>query len=345
MVSDTQTPALAASRNASPQDDGLPSAADVTATARLLASRVVRTPLISSPALDERTGGRVLIKVEPFQRTGSFKFRGAMSRLLRLSEAERAAGVVAWSSGNHGQAVAAAGRLLAVPAVIVMPADAPRVKLERTRAQGADVVLYDRATEDREAIARALARERGLTVVPSFDDRWVIAGQGTAAMEVLEQARDLGLTPDDLLVCCGGGGLTAGCALAVEAAGAATRIWTVEPEHWDDHARSFAAGARVTASQATPTACDALMTPTPGAITFAINRPRVAGGLVVSEAQVEAAMRFAFDELRCVVEPGGAVALAALLAGIHPAAGRTTALILTGGNVDAERFARVITRR
>lgn len=323
----------------------LPTAADVTATAQLLAGRVVRTPLIASAVLDDRVGGRVLIKVEPFQRTGSFKFRGAMSRLLRLSEAERAAGVVAWSSGNHGQAVAAAGRLLGVPAVIVMPADAPRVKLERTRSHGAEVVLYDRAREDREAIARDLARDRCLTVVPSFDDRWVIAGQGSAAVEILEQAQDLGGVPDDLLVCCGGGGLTAGCALALEAAGAATRLWTVEPEHWDDHARSFAAGERLTASQAAPTACDALMTPTPGEITFAINQPRVAGGLAVSEAQVEDAMRFAFEELRCVVEPGGAVALAAVLAGVHRGAGRTTALLLTGGNVDADAFAAVITAR
>jgi len=320
-------------------------AADVTATARLLAGRVVRTPLIASAVLDDRVDGRVLIKVEPFQRTGSFKFRGAMSRLLRLSETERAAGVVAWSSGNHGQAVAAAARLLGVPAVIVMPADAPRVKLERTRRHGAEVVLYDRAREDREAIARARARERGLTVVPSFDDRWVIAGQGTAAVELLAQAAEAGLAPDDLLLCCGGGGLTAGCALALEAAGAATRLWTVEPEHWDDHARSFAAGERRTATQAAPTACDALMTPTPGALTFAVNRPRVAGGLAVTEAQVEDAMRFAFEELRCVVEPGGAVALAAVLAGIHPAAGRTTALMLTGGNVDPQAFAAVITAR
>ncbi|MCC5874356.1 MAG: threonine/serine dehydratase [Gammaproteobacteria bacterium] len=323
----------------------LPTVEDVTATAHLLADHVVRTPLAEFPALNAAVGRQVLLKIETFQRTNSFKFRGAMSRLLRLDARERAAGVVAWSSGNHGQAVAMAGRLLGIATTIVMPADAPGVKLARTRAAGATVITYDRARESREAISFALAREQGLIVVPSFDDRWVMAGQGSVGMEILAQCAELGVEPGDLLIPCSGGGLTAGCALAMDTAPKPPRIWTVEPEGFDDHARSWHSGQREHIRTDASSLCDALLAPTPGELTFAINRPRVAGGLAVSDADVRRAMRFAFDELRLVVEPGGAAALAALLAGRHAGDGSVTVAIISGGNVDPGLFASILADR
>jgi threonine dehydratase len=321
----------------------IPDAADVLATGGLLRERVVRTPLLRAPALDARVGGRVLLKAESLQYTGSFKFRGAMSRLLRLDRSVAERGVVAFSSGNHGQAVAAAGRLLGIPVSVVMPDAAPAVKLERTRDQGAEVILYDPARESREAIAAELAERRGAVLVPSFDDRWVIAGQGTAGLEILEDLERLGLEADALLVCCGGGGLTAGCALALEAHRAdRTALHTVEPAGFDDHARSFASGQRERIAPGARSICDALLAPTPGAITFGINRTRVTGGLVVTDEEVRTAMRFAFDHLRLVLEPGGAVALAALLAGRIETRDRTLAVMLSGGNVDPREFATLI---
>lgn len=318
-----------------------PTRKDVEDTAGLLRGVVIRTPLVESAVLNERSGGRVLLKLETMQHMNSFKFRGAMSRLLRLDEQERQAGVVAWSSGNHAQAVAAAGRRLGVPATIVMPADAPSVKLSRTRALGARVVTYNRASESREEISYRLARENGFVVVPSFDDRWVIAGQGTAGVEILEQSGEFGVTPDDLLVCCGGGGLTAGCALALEGSG--TNVWTVEPVGYDDHRRSFRSGEREKADTSVSSICDALLAPAPGELTFAVNASRVAGGYAVTDEEVREAMRFAFDELRLVIEPGGAAALAALLAGKHDGRDRTTVLMVSGGNVDPGFFAEVVT--
>jgi threonine dehydratase len=321
----------------------VPDAEDVRATHALLAGRVVRTPLLRAPVLDARTGGTVLLKAETLQHTGAFKFRGAMSRLLRLTDAERARGVVAFSSGNHGQAVAAAGRRLGIAATIVMPQDAPPVKIERTRGHGAEVVLYDPATASREALAAEIAEARGATLVPSYDDRWVIAGQGTAGMELIEQARAEDLAPDALLVCCGGGGLTAGCALARDALDApGMAIHTVEPAGHDDHARSFASGRPERNEPGTRSICDALLSPEPGALTFPVNAARVAGGLVVDDDAVRAALRFAFEHLRLVVEPGGAVALAALLQGLVPTEGRTTVVMLSGANVDPTLFASVI---
>ncbi|MDZ7827286.1 MAG: threonine/serine dehydratase [Gammaproteobacteria bacterium] len=257
----------------------MPDAVDVLATADLLRDRVVRTPLLRSPALDARVGGRILLKAESLQYTGSFKIRGAMSRLLRLDRSEAERGVVTFSSGNHGQAVAAAGRLLGIPVRVVMPDTAPAVKLERTRAQGAEVIRYDPALESRETIATELAERTGAVLVPSFDDRWVIAGQGTAGLEILEDLERLGLEADALLVCCGGGGLTAGCALALEAAHAGDiALHTVEPEGFDDHARSFVSGERERIAPGARSICDALLAPTPGVITFDINRTRVTSG-------------------------------------------------------------------
>lgn len=321
----------------------MPDVVDVLATADLLRDRVVRTPLLRSPALDARVGGRILLKAESLQYTGSFKIRGAMSRLLRLDRSEAERGVVTFSSGNHGQAVAAAGRLLGIPVRVVMPDTAPAVKLERTRAQGAEVIRYDPALESRETIATELAERTGAVLVPSFDDRWVIAGQGTAGLEILEDLERLGLEADALLVCCGGGGLTAGCALALEAAHAGDiALHTVEPEGFDDHARSFVSGERERITPGARSICDALLAPTPGVITFGINRTRVTSGLVVTDNEVRSAMRFAFDHLRLVLEPGGAVALAALLAGRIETRDRTLIVMLSGGNVDPGQFATLI---
>jgi threonine dehydratase len=308
---------------------------------------VVRTPLLEHADLNERLGGRVLLKAEPLQHTGSFKFRGAMSRLLRLGPAERAAGVVAFSSGNHAQAVAAAGARLGVDVRIVMPANAPAVKLARTRDRGARVTTYDPAgSRTREEIAREIAEREGRVLVPSYDDPFVIAGQGTAGVEVFETLAERGLDADAFLICCGGGGLTAGCALARDAFGATgTALHTVEPAGFDDHARSFVSGVREGVDPDAETLCDALRSPTPGELTFAVNGPRVAGGLTVDDEEVEDAMRSAFEYLRIVVEPGGAVALAALLAGRLPARDRTTVVMLSGGNVDPELFARIVAPR
>lgn len=320
-----------------------PTLEDVTATARLLEDHVVRTPLAEFPALNAAVGGRVLLKLETFQRTSSFKFRGAMSRLLRLDAGERATGVVAWSSGNHAQAVATAGRLLGMATTIVMPTDAPRVKLARTRAAGATVVTYDRATESREEISFDLARRHGWVVVPSYDDRWVMAGQGSVGMEILQQCAELDVEPADLLIPCSGGGLTAGCALAMDSAQDPPRIWTVEPAGFDDHARSWRSGKREHIDDGATSLCDALLAPTPGELTFAINQPRVSGGFVVTDDEVRRAMRFAFDELRLVVEPGGAVALAALLTGKLDHGAGVSVAVISGGNVDPDLFTSILT--
>lgn len=315
---------------------------DIIDAARIIAPAAVRTPLLENDVLNARCGRRVLLKFEGAQRTGSFKFRGAYNRLARLDGAERVAGVVAWSSGNHAQGVAAAARRLDMPATIVMPADAPAIKLANTRALGAEVVTYDRHRESREAIATALAQGRGATLVPSFDDPWIIAGQGTAGLEIVEQAADARATIGQVLVCCGGGGLTAGIATAVKAHHPATATYTVEPAGFDDTARSLASGMRESVVPEAHTICDALMAPSPGALTFPINQTLLAGGLVVSDDQVRDAMRFAFSALKLVVEPGGAVALAAMLSGVAPPCDGASVVLLSGSNVDPALFATII---
>jgi threonine dehydratase len=319
-----------------------PDADDIEAATARIAAACVVTPLLQSAELNARVGGRVLLKAEGLQRTGSFKLRGAYNRLAQLTAAQRDAGVVAYSSGNHAQAVACAAALVGTTAVIVMPADAPVRKIARTRAYGADVVLYDRTREDRAAIAAGLAAARGLTLVPPFEDRDVIAGQGTLAREIARQARQAASAPDALLVCCSGGGLVAGCAIAMQALLPDCAVYAVEPAGFDDTARSLAAGQRLSNAADARSICDALLVTTPGALTFAINRDRLAGALVVTDTQVEAAMRFAFADLGLVVEPGGAVALAAVLTGSFDARGRTVAVTLTGRNVDAALFSRVL---
>jgi len=329
------------------EDSGLrePSFADIEAAAVRLVGRAVITPMLTSPALDERAGGRVLVKPENLQRTGSFKFRGAYNKIAQIPESDRAAGVVAFSSGNHAQGVAAAARLLDVPATIVMPADAPNIKIENTRSYGAEVLLYDRYREAREEVAEALVAERGATLVRPYDDPDVIAGQGTCGLEVWRDAAAMVPRLDVLLVCCGGGGLTAGIALAMAELSPRPAIYTVEPEGFDDTARSLAAGRRVANETGAESICDALLAPTPGELTFAINSRLLTGGLMVSDEETRAAMAFAFRHLKLVVEPGGAVALAAVLSGKLDLRGKTTAIIISGGNVDAERYARVIAAR
>lgn len=320
----------------------LPTAADVDAAAVRLKGVALRTPLISSPVLDQLTGGRIFLKAETLQRTGSFKFRGAYNRLSVIPEGERAGGVVAFSSGNHAQGVAAAAKLLSMPAVIVMPSDAPRPKRERTAALGAEVVLYDRESEDREAISRGLADERGAVLVPPYDDPYVIAGQGTAGREIVEDLAALGLRPDIVIVNASGGGLTAGVALAVKARVPEARVMTAEPADFDDHARSFKSGQRERNPALTGTICDALMAVSPGKITFEINRVLVGDGVSATDEEVRRAVAFAFRELKLVVEPGGAVALAAVLAGRLDLRDQVVVAVLSGGNVDPDLFARLV---
>lgn len=303
--------------------------------ARKIAEIVGETPLLPL----EHGGGTIWCKAESLQPVGAFKLRGAWHRLTALTDEERARGVVAFSSGNHAQGIAWAARRLGMAATIVMPADAPRKKLEATAALGAEIVTYDRATESRESIAKALADERGATLVPSFDDPWVVEGQGSAGIEAARQMEALaGGVPERVIVPCGGGGLAAGIALALPDA----EIVTVEPEGWDDMARSLAAGKILPVGDSPPpTACDALQTLRVAPITFDVLRDRGARGVAVSEAEIADAMRHAFGHLRLVLEPGGAVALAALLAGRVEARGRTLVL-LSGGNVDPAVFARVL---
>lgn len=315
--------------------------ADVENAARRLAGVAVATPLIEHPELNRVAGGRVLLKPENLQLTGSFKIRGAYNLLCQATSDEAERGAVAWSSGNHAQGVARAGQLLGIETTIVMPEDAPRAKLDNTRRYGGKIVTYDRYTGDREAIALEIAEETGAVVVPSYDHPHIIAGQGTAGLEIADEARGANVELTQALVCCGGGGLTAGCAIALRDRFPDIRVYTVEPEQYDDTRRSLESGRRETADTSTASICDALLSPSPGRLTFPILAEHVAAGLTVSEAEVCAAMRFAARELKLVLEPGGAVALAAVLAGKLPTANETTAVMLSGGNVDAELFAAI----
>jgi len=315
---------------------------EVRAAAGRLAGHAVRTALIESPALNERAGGRVLIKPETLQRVGAFKFRGAYNRLVQLSPEQRRGGVAAFSSGNHAQGVALAARLLGMPAMIVMPADAPVVKVAATRGYGAEIRFYDRARDDREALAAGIAAERGAVVVPAFDDEHIIAGQGTVGLELVEEARALAGGLDLAAYPVGGGGLIAGGSIAIKALSPATEVWGVEPALFDDTRRSLAAGERLGVAPGSRSLCDALESPAPGKITFPIVQANVSGVATVTDAEVAEAMRYAFSTLKLVVEPGGSVALAALLAGKLEARGRTVGIVLSGGNVDPELFARVI---
>ncbi len=320
----------------------LPTFKSIEAAAARIGEYVVRTPLLESPALNARAGRRVLVKAECLQVTGAFKARGAFNRLLQLSDAERERGVVACSSGNHAQAVAFAASRIGTSARIVMPSDAPAIKLERTRAWGADVVLYDRTGEDREAIMRGIAGDEGRVMVPPFDDPDILAGQGTAALELFAEAAARAIAIEALIVPTSGGGLSGGSALAAHSLSPATSVFTAEPAGFDDMARSLEAGERQTNAPGASSFCDALQTPTPGEITFPVLQAHARGGVSVTDAEVGAAMRAAFADLKLVVEPGGAVGLAAVLSGKLPATDGVVTVIVSGGNVDPALFARVI---
>jgi threonine dehydratase len=315
--------------------------ADIEAAAARLEGIAVETPLMRNYELDQAAGGIVLVKPECLQVTGSFKIRGAYNFLRQLDEDQAKRGVVAWSSGNHAQGVAAAGGMLGIRTAIVMPEDAPRAKLANTAKLGGEVITYDRYTEDREAIARAIAAQRGAEVVPSYDHANIIAGQGTVGLEIAKQCLEMALPADQVLICCGGGGLTAGSAIALRARLPDVSVHTVEPEDFDDTARSLRLGERVRVAESARSICDALQAHTPGAMTFAINQQLVESGLSVSDDEVRSAMRFAFHYLKLVVEPGGAVALAAVLSGKIETQGKTTVVVLSGGNVDIDLYADI----
>lgn len=314
----------------------------IEAAADRLAGHARRTPLLHAPALDAIAGRRVLVKPECLQHTGSFKFRGAWSAVSALPPDVRAKGVVAFSSGNHAQGVALAAREHGAAAVIIMPKDAPQAKIDGTRALGAEVVLYDRATEDRNQIGDRLAAERGLTLIKPYDEPQVIAGQGTCGLEIAEQAAEEGVTQADVVVCCGGGGLASGIALALEARAPGLRVRTAEPEGFDDMARSLASGGRMPNNGPEKGLCDAILTPMPGELTFPILSRLAGPGLAVSDEQALRAMALAFRHIKVVAEPGGAVALAAAL--FHPDtfAGEAVICTISGGNVDAATFARAL---
>lgn len=320
----------------------LPTFEDVLAARERLRPHIIATPLIEHPALNALTGGRVLVKCENLQRVGAFKFRGAYNKIAQVDRQRYPGGVVACSSGNHAQGVAAAATLLGLRSAIVMPADAPQLKIARTRAFGGEVIAYDRETEDRDAIALRICEERRAAFVHPFDDADVMAGQGTTGLELMEQAKALGALPEAVLVPASGGGLAGGISLAVKKASSGAQVFCVEPEGFDDLARSLKSGKPERNARMSGSICDALMAPSPGEITFAVAKQNLAGGLVVSDAEARAAMRFAFEELKVVAEPGGAVALAAVLCQRLPVKGRTIAVVLSGGNVDPRLFADVI---
>jgi threonine dehydratase len=321
----------------------IPCYEDVVAAELRVRGFVRETPVLTHPALDAESGARLYLKAECLQVTGSFKMRGAANRLAQIAPHQRAAGVVAFSSGNHAQGVARAARLFGMPAVIVMPSDAPQVKIDGVRADGGEIVFYDRNRENRETITARIAAERGAVVVPSYDDPHIIAGQGTAGLEFARQMEAAGEPLDGLICCTGGGGLISGVALAFEGLSPATQIWTAEPEAHDDWARSLAAGEILANPPGTRSICDAILTPEPGSLTFAIGRRLFAGGLTVSDADVKHAMRAAARHLKIVAEPGGAAALAAALRGLPEGLkGRRVGVLVTGGNVDPGQFLAVL---
>ncbi|WP_428408568.1 threonine ammonia-lyase [Hyphococcus sp.] len=317
----------------------------VRAAAGRLSGKAVRTPLLENQTLNDIAGGRVLLKAEVLQHYGSFKFRGAYNLISQLSEEERRRGILAWSSGNHAQGVALAARMAGAHATIIMPADAPAIKTGNVKALGAEIIFYDRYSEDREEIAERIIAEKGMVLAPSFDHPHIIEGQGTVALETFDEAQARGLSLDAFIVCCGGGGLTSGCALILEDASPETDVWIAEPEGFDETWASIRDGVRHRADVTRRTICDAIASPAPGRLTLPIMERLVRGGLTVTEEDVRRAMIFAWRELKLVVEPGGAAALAGLLSGKFDAKAKVTALTLSGGNVDAPLFAAILEDR
>ncbi|WP_300542968.1 threonine/serine dehydratase [Maricaulis sp.] len=321
-----------------------PSYENVADAARRLAGHAVRTPLLRNDLLDDLTGARIFVKAECLQRTGSFKFRGAFNRISRLSDAEKARGVIAYSSGNHAQGVAAAARLNGTSAKILMPTDAPRSKVDGVTFWGGEVISFDRATQSREEMGRAIAEAEGRILVPPYEDPFIIAGQGTAGLEAAEQLAEYGAGADMVICGAGGGGLIAGVGLAMLHHHPATQIFVAEPEGFDDHGRSLASGRRETNDRLTGSICDAIITPTPGELTWSLNAQQLAGSAAVSDEDALDAMAFAWRHLKIVTEPGGIVALAAVLSGKLDVAGRTVCVFATGGNVDRAMFTRALER-
>lgn len=319
-----------------------PTIDDITDADLRIRPFAVETPLLEWSVLNDRFGARILCKAEIFQRTGTFKFRGAYNRISRIDGNEFPGGVVACSSGNHAQGVAEAARLCGLKAVIVMPSDAPRMKIARTCQGGAEVVFYDRDTEDRDAISADLCEKLNATFVSPFDDPYVIAGQGTAGLELARQAEAMKIEIDAVLVPASGGGLTAGVALAVKDRFPKAASYCVEPKGFDDYRRSLIEGTRQRNERTSGSICDSLLSGHPGELTFAVNKDLLAGGLAVSDSEVRDAMAYAYRELKLVVEPGGAVGLAAILSGAFDTKGKTVAIVLSGGNVDPQLFADII---
>lgn len=311
---------------------------DVQQAHERIRSHIVRTPLLESASLNQMVGARVLVKAESLQNAGAFKFRGAVNRLLQLSDEDKRAGVVAFSSGNHALATSLVARTLGIPASIIMPADAPRAKIEGARANGAEVILYDRQKDDREAIGAEIAGRTGAVIVPPYDDPHIMAGQGTVGLEIVEQARDLGVSLDAVIAASSGGGLVAGVATAVKSLLPDTAVYAGEPAGFDELARSLASGQPESNAPGAKSICDALQVVKPGKLTFPINLHLLSGSLVVTDDEVRRAMKAAYQHLRLVVEPGGAVPLAAVLAGKLDVAGKSVAVVLSGGNVDTPVF-------
>lgn len=322
----------------------LPTFADVQAAARRLDGVTIRTPLLENERVNRKLGGRLFLKAECLQRTGSFKLRGAYNFLASMSEADRAKGVVGWSSGNHAQGLAEAARLLGLKATIVMPADAPALKVANTRASGAEIVLYDRVKDSREEIGQGIAAKTGATIVPPYDHPWILTGQGTAGLEIAEQAKAIGVTLDAVAAPCSGGGLATGVALGVKGISPTTSVHAGEPAGFDDLARSLATGTKQKNEKLSGSICDALLAPTPGDVTFPLAQQVLGPGLVVTDEEVLDAMELAFREFKLVLEPGGAVALAAALTGKLPVKGRAVAVVCSGGNVDHATFKRALDR-
>lgn len=321
--------------------DKTPSYQSVRDAAENLNGIVVRTPLMESYALNEKLGARFLLKCETFQHTGSFKFRGAYNTISRLSDDQKASGVFAYSSGNHAQGVALSAKMLGISATILMPEDTPAIKLTNTRGYGATVITYDRYTESREEIGARIAADQKLTLIKPYDNYFVISGQGTAGIEIAQQLRERDLQADICVCPAGGGGLIAGTSLALRELSPETRIYSAEPENFDDMKRSLELGERVSNEDGHRSICDAIVTPTPGEITFSVNKTTLAGGLSVTDAETRAAMRLAFSYFKCVVEPGGAVAIAALLNGLD-IDGKVVVAIASGGNVDPVLYSEIL---
>lgn len=317
-----------------------PTVDDILEARRTLDGVAIRTPLLRSERLDHLTGARIFIKCENLQRTGAFKFRGAYNCLSRLDRTAYPGGVVAYSTGNHGQAIATVGRMLGIAATIVMPSDAPAIKISKARENGAAVVLYDRQTQSREQIAAEIAEKSPVAIIPPGDNPFIIAGQGTVASEALEQAGNVEI--DAIMVPCGGGGLSAGTCLAARASKSHAEIWAVEPKNFDDTRRSLLSRNREVNPALSGSICDALLAPTPAELPFSINRQGLSKVLVASDHEVLLAIRYAFEELRLVTEPGGVIALAALLNDPPSLRGKNVIVIVSGGNVEPAVFKQAL---